>query len=376
MTDFTITQQQKRSLAVATVVALLFGAYFLSSFFKLIVLAAILAYLFSPLYRKFLKRMGKGSASALTLTISILVIIIPFFLVIVFAGVQLKDNISSISSLGNTANIGNFGDKAIVSINNTLNSIPYVNVNVTEQSIVDALKKVLQNFSGTALDFTTGLVSSAASIITATIIYMYVFISLLRNSDKLILIFRKLNPLGEKISDLYLSKMSAMVQGTVKGQIIIAIVQAFLGALTIALVGFPQYFFVLFILFALLSIIPLGAGIVTIPLGIILALFGNVIAGAIVILQHLLISTNVDNVLRPILVPKQARLDTALMLLSVFAGIQLFGFLGIVIGPTLMILVVTTVRVYLDVYTDYKPAVNKKNLEKNRSKFWNKKSIL
>jgi hypothetical protein len=55
-------------------------------------------------------------------------------------------------------------------------------------------------------------------------------------------------------------------------------------------------------------------------------------------------------VLRPILVPRQARLDSALMLLAVFAGITMFGFLGIVIGPVLMIVIVTTISVYLAVY--------------------------
>ena len=60
--------------------------------------------------------------------------------------------------------------------------------------------------------------------------------------------------------------------------------------------------------------------------------------------------TNIDNVLRPILVPKEAKLDSALMLLSVFAGITMFGFLGIVIGPVVMIVIVTTISVYLWVY--------------------------
>jgi predicted PurR-regulated permease PerM len=60
--------------------------------------------------------------------------------------------------------------------------------------------------------------------------------------------------------------------------------------------------------------------------------------------------TNIDNFLRPFLVPRDARLNPALMLLSVFAGIAMFGAWGIVIGPVLMILIVTTVDVYLAVY--------------------------
>ena len=79
-------------------------------------------------------------------------------------------------------------------------------------------------------------------------------------------------------------------------------------------------------------------------------LFGNVFGGVFVIAWHLIVVTNIDNFLRPILVPRAARLDSALMLLAVFAGITMFGFLGIVIGPVLMIVIVTTVSVYLWVY--------------------------
>jgi hypothetical protein len=75
-----------------------------------------------------------------------------------------------------------------------------------------------------------------------------------------------------------------------------------------------------------------------------------VLGGIFVIAFHIIVVTNIDNVLRPILVPKEARLDSALMLLSVFAGIAMFGAFGIVIGPVLMIVIVTTISVYLAVY--------------------------
>ena len=73
-------------------------------------------------------------------------------------------------------------------------------------------------------------------------------------------------------------------------------------------------------------------------------------AGCSSSLFHLFVVTNIDNVLRPFLVPQEARLDPALMLLAVFAGIAMFGFWGIVIGPVLMIIIVTTISVYLAVY--------------------------
>lgn len=77
-------------------------------------------------------------------------------------------------------------------------------------------------------------------------------------------------------------------------------------------------------------------------------LFGNVFGGAIVILNHLIVVTNINNVLKPKLVPKSVRLHPALLLLAVFGGMNLFGFLGIIIGPVLMILIVTTIQIYTD----------------------------
>lgn len=122
------------------------------------------------------------------------------------------------------------------------------------------------------------------------------------------------------------------------------------GAISIYIAGFHEGVFFFAIILSALSVIPLGSGVVTIPFGIGMALFGNVVGGVFVVLFHLIAVTNIDNFLRPILVPRAARLDSALMLLAVFSGIAMFGFWGIVIGPVLMIIIVTTISVYLAVY--------------------------
>ena len=147
-----------------------------------------------------------------------------------------------------------------------------------------------------------------------------------------------------------MAKMGAMVKGTVMGQFVIAVCQGVAGAASIYIAGFHQGFFLFAVLLSALSVIPLGGGVVTIPFGIGMILFGNVFGGVFVIVFHLVVVTNIDNFLRPVLVPKAARLDSALMLLAVFAGIAMFGAWGIVIGPVLMIVIVTTISVYLAVY--------------------------
>ena len=114
--------------------------------------------------------------------------------------------------------------------------------------------------------------------------------------------------------------------------------------------------------------IPLGSGIVTIPFGIGMMLFGNIVGGLFVVLFHLLAITNIDNFLRPILVPREARLDPALMLLAVFSGLAMFGFWGIVLVPVLMIIIVTTISVYLAVYKGVEMTVHEPP-EKRRRRF-------
>ena len=158
--------------------------------------------------------------------------------------------------------------------------------------------------------------------------------------------------MGQQVSDIYLAKIGAMVTATVRGQFIIAVCQGVAGAISIYIAGIHDGFFMFVIFLTALSFIPLGSGIVTIPLGIGMALFGNVIGGVFVVLFHMIVVTSIDNVLRPFLVPRSAHLSPALMLLSVFAGLGMFGFWGIVLGPVLMIVIVTTISVYLVVYKD------------------------
>ena len=146
--------------------------------------------------------------------------------------------------------------------------------------------------------------------------------------------------------------MGAMTKATVRGQFIIALCQGLESAAILAVAGLPNLFFFFALLLTVMSVIPLGAGIITIPIGIAMILMGNVSGGILVIANHLLIVTNIDNIMRPRLVPKEARLDAALMMLSVFSGLAFFGFVGIVLGPVLMIVIVTTLQMFMEVFRD------------------------
>jgi predicted PurR-regulated permease PerM len=338
-TEFTVTQ--KRALAVATVIAVLFVAYFLRNYFILIVVAAVAAYLFAPLYDRLRKRCNPGLSATITLLALLGCVIIPVSLLVLFAVVQISSMIQSVSDWVAKTDLSALGDKALAFVNEALARVPMMrDVHLTPDLLRERMSTVAQHVGEYLLGFLQGAAGGLVGGITAAVLFLYIFLSLIR----------QLNPLGEEVTDLYLQKMGAMVKGTVRGQFVIALAQGVSGAASIYIAGFHEGFFIFAILLTALSVIPLGGGILSIPVGIGMILFGNTFGGLFVIAFHLIVVTNVDNVLRPILVPREARLDSALMLLAVFAGIAMFGFWGIVIGPVLMIVVVTTISVYLAVY--------------------------
>jgi predicted PurR-regulated permease PerM len=349
-TEFTLNQ--RRAVAIFTIIALLFGAYFLRAFFVLIVVAAVGAYLFTPLYNRFNRRLGAGLSATCTLLSALVIVIVPIGVLVALAVVQISRMVDHIADWVKTTDLSGLGDKVLHYVNELLARVPFAHVTVTAETLRKTMITGGQHVGQWLLQFLQGAAGGIAGAVTQAIIFVYVFVALLVNRDKVRTLIGQLNPLGDEVTELYLKKAGAMVRGTVSGQFVIALCQGVAGAASIYIAGFHHGFFIFSILLTALSIIPLGGGIVTIPFGIGMIFYGNIAGGTFVILWHLLVVTNIDNFLRPILVPRDARLNSALMLLAVFAGIAMFGPWGIVIGPVLMILIVTTIDVYLAVYKD------------------------
>lgn len=352
-TEFTLNQ--KRALAILTAIAMLFGAYFLRNYFVLIVVAAVGAYLFTPLFNWFGRRLGTGLAATCTLLCALVAVIVPVTLLVILAVVQISRMIDSITDWVKTTDLSGLGDRTLHAVNELLSRVPFAHMTVTAETLRKAMVTVGRNVGEWALHFLQGAVGGIAGAVTSAIIFLYVFVALLVHRERVRRLIAELNPLGDEVTDLYLAKAGAMVRGTVSGQFVIALCQGVAGAASIYVAGFHHGFFIFAVLLTALSIIPLGGGIVTIPFGIGMIFYGNIAGGVFVVLWHLVAVTNIDNFLRPILVPRDARLNPALMLLSVFSGIAMFGPWGIVIGPVLMILIVTTVEVYLMVFKGAEP---------------------
>jgi predicted PurR-regulated permease PerM len=368
---FKITPSEKKALAIATVIAIIFGAYFLKHYFSLIIVAAIMAFLFNPFYHRRLSKNHKpGKSAALTFMYGGLVILLPLTLVIVLTVLQINHSINHISTTVQNTDTSALSQHIIDTINNIIAKTSS-SFRLTPEWIQSTAIELAQKIGTAFLHNVAQYAGNFFSFFTTAIIFIFVFLSLLKNQESLVETFHSLNPLGKDISNLYLKRISAMTKAMVRGQFIIAIAQGSTDAALIYLGGLHEGFFFLLMILITLSFIPLGGGILAIPIGIAMALTGNFVGGALVVLGHLLIVTNIDNVLRPKLVTSEAKLDSALMILSVFSGIALLGFLGIVVGPVIMIILVTTISVYREVYknVEMEKVLVKANGEQHRP-FW------
>ena len=141
-TEFTLTQ--KRALAIATAVAIAFGAYFLRGYFILVVVAAVAAYLFTPLFTRLNKRFGTGLSATLTLLAAMAVVVVPMGLFVFLAVVQITNMIERVAEWVGRTDLSALGDQALRLVNDVLHRVPFINATVTLDSLRGSMASVAQ----------------------------------------------------------------------------------------------------------------------------------------------------------------------------------------------------------------------------------------
>jgi predicted PurR-regulated permease PerM len=86
----------------------------------------------------------------------------------------------------------------------------------------------------------------------------------------------------------------------------------------------------------LLSVLPLGAPLVSIGAAVWLFNQGAPGWGVFLALWGVLLVGNIDNVVKPLLISRGAAMPFVLVLLGVLGGVVAFGFIGVFLGPTLL----------------------------------------
>ncbi len=163
-------------------------------------------------------------------------------------------------------------------------------------------------------------------------------------------------PLESKDEDRMVGKFLSVSRATLKGTLIIGIVQGALGGLSFWVAGIEGAVFWATIM-AVLSIIPgVGTGLIWVPAVIYLFAAGDTGTAIGLTIWNAAVVGSVDNVLRPWLVGKDTQMPDLLILLGTMGGIVLFGAAGIVIGPVIAALFVTVWEIYGEAFKDVLPA--------------------
>lgn len=166
-------------------------------------------------------------------------------------------------------------------------------------------------------------------------IMLYLLFFFLRDGAWLARLIREHVPLAHTTTQNLLTKFATVVRATVKGNIVVAVVQGALGGLALWVLGIHGA--VLWgALMALLSLLPaVGAALVWLPVALYLLATGQTWQGVGLIAWGSLVIGMVDNLLRPILVGKDTKLPDWVVLLSTVGGLSVFGINGFVIGPVI-----------------------------------------
>jgi len=202
---------------------------------------------------------------------------------------------------------------------------------------IEGLKSRLSSAAVTMSQFlATRAVAIGQSTIRITVYFflmLYLLYYFMRDGKKMLEGLVRALPFGDERERHLLERFAAVSRATLKGTLVVGIVQGTIGGVMFALLGIGAP--VLWgVVMALLSIIPaVGPAVVWIPASVILIVAGDVWQGIVLILVGALIIGLADNLLRPILVGRDTKMPDYLILLSTLGGLTAFGIAGIVIGP-------------------------------------------
>ncbi len=335
-------------------VALAIGLFFVLPYLGVIALAALMAFLFHGVYVKLNAKMRAGGAATLTFLFSLLVVLVPVILIGIFTILQLGRLVTDITSTfgGDYSSIPAALQGVIASINTIAAPVVGNEHLITSEGVVAFLQAtipvILQNLTA----FLAGVIGGFPLAVIYSIMYIFLFYEFLVFGKKIVSSIVSLSPFQPEVTRMYLARVGLMANAMAKGQLVIAFIVAVLSALTLGFfLNMWEYFFLMTVVFTLLNLIPLGAGIVIYPIIIIAMLMGAVWPGVGAFIVYSAIS-NLDSVLRPKFIPKSITLTNGLTMLAAFGGIALYGVIGVVYGPIIMIIVVTSVQMYLDYYQD------------------------
>ena len=317
------------------ILAMVTVAFFdvLAPYFSPILWAAILAVIFAPLKTWLRHKLGdrNGLASLITLLAICLIVFTP--LAIIASSLVVELNTVYLKLQSNSAQLPTVFADLLQHLPDWLRSF------LSEHQLNNAAQ-IQQKLSGFALRGGQYLAGSVFLIGKGTFTFtvgfgvmLYLLFFLLKDGSYLVHLILEALPLSTYVKHHLFMKFVAVSRATVKGTVVVALVQGILGGLAFWFVDLDGSL-LWGALMAFLSLIPaVGSAIIWVPAAIFFFATGALWKGLFIVGFFVVVVGLVDNILRPLLVGKDTKMPDYLILIATLGGMEIYGINGFVIGP-------------------------------------------
>jgi len=339
--------EERFFLWLLLVVSALF-ALILWPFFAALLWAVVFAILFMRLNRRLIQRLGgrRNVASLLTLLLVLVVVILPLMLVGSLLVQEAAGMVERVRS--GEINFARYARQVFDALpgwaTSLLERFGLTDFAAIQERLAASLGQGGKAVAGTALI----VGQNTLEFVVAFFVMLYVLFFLLRDGDALMRRMKAAMPLAPERQDALLSKFGVVVRASVKGNVVVAIMQGALGGLIFWVLGIhaPLLWGVVM---AVLSLLPaVGTALVWGPVAIYFIATGAMAKGLVLLAYGILVIGLVDNVVRPILVGKDTKIPDWVILITTLGGIAIFGVNGFLIGPLIGALFIAA----WDIFTD------------------------
>lgn len=321
-------------LLLLTAVTMAFG-WVLAPFFGAVFWAITLAMMFDPIFQRIriAVRGRKNIAALITLLLCLVIVILPMTLV---ASTLVAEASGLAQRLkGGDLNFRAYFQQVLAAMPNWLTDwldrLGLSNIQGVLDRVYSGLAQGGQVLASNAL----AIGQNTFDFLVSFVIMLYLLFFLLRDGRELSELVRNSLPMAKDHTHYLLNKFTTVVRATVKGNVVVAVVQGALGGLAFWALGIHGA--VLWgVVMAFLSLLPaVGAALVWMPVAIYLVATGSMWQGVGLTIWGVVAIGLSDNLLRPLLVGKDTKMPDYLVLVSTIGGMSLFGINGFVIGPTI-----------------------------------------
>jgi len=299
-----------------------------------IIFAVLLTYIFYPCYIWVLSKIKNESMSALAICIALLLIIlIPIILIfkaLINQAIELYLSMQNVSLTAIFQKIlPTFLSQSEMSttLSGSLSSL-----------LTQVLTSGIQTFTNFILNLPVNLLK--------LFVVIFVFFFGLRDGKKVLLYLRSLSPLSKDTEKQFFKQFKDVTYSVLVGQIIIGILQGIIAGIGYFIFGVPNAL-LLALLTSLVGVIPLiGPWLVWVPIDLYLFASGNTGAGIGLLIYGLVVISWLDTIIRPLIVSRRTKINSAIVIIGMIGGLFVFGVLGLIIGPLVLAYILLIVEIY------------------------------